>query len=54
VRRTAEAQVPELRLRERARHKVAEFLYQEALYPEAEYAFKHPLTQEVLLGGYGS
>ncbi len=24
-----------------------EFLYQEALYPEAEYAFKHPLTQEV-------
>jgi class 3 adenylate cyclase/tetratricopeptide (TPR) repeat protein len=25
----------------------AEFLYPEALYPEAEYAFKHPLTQEV-------
>ena len=25
----------------------AEFLYQEALYPEAEYSFKHPLTQEV-------
>jgi adenylate cyclase len=25
----------------------AEFLYQEALYPEAEFAFKHPLTQEV-------
>jgi adenylate cyclase len=25
----------------------AEFLYQEALYPQAEYAFKHPLTQEV-------
>ena len=25
----------------------AEFLYQEALYPEAEYVFKHPLTQEV-------
>jgi class 3 adenylate cyclase/tetratricopeptide (TPR) repeat protein len=25
----------------------AEFLYQEALYPEAEYAFKHPLTQDV-------
>ncbi len=24
-----------------------EFLYQEALYPEAEYSFKHPLTQEV-------
>jgi tetratricopeptide (TPR) repeat protein len=25
----------------------AEFLYQEALYPQAEYAFKHPLTQDV-------
>jgi class 3 adenylate cyclase/tetratricopeptide (TPR) repeat protein len=25
----------------------AEFLYQEALYPEAEYTFKHPLTHEV-------
>ena len=25
----------------------AEFLYQEALYPEAQYAFKHPLTREV-------
>ncbi len=25
----------------------AELLYQEALYPEAEYAFKQPLTQEV-------
>jgi class 3 adenylate cyclase/tetratricopeptide (TPR) repeat protein len=25
----------------------AEFLYPEALYPELEYAFKHPLTQEV-------
>jgi adenylate cyclase len=25
----------------------AEFLYQQALYPESEYAFKHPLTQEV-------
>src|SRR5262249_7137635 len=25
----------------------AEFLYQEVLFPEAEYAFKHPLTQEV-------
>jgi class 3 adenylate cyclase/tetratricopeptide (TPR) repeat protein len=28
----------------------AEFLYEEALYPEAEYAFKHPLTQEVAYG----
>jgi class 3 adenylate cyclase/tetratricopeptide (TPR) repeat protein len=25
----------------------AEFLYEEALYPQAEYSFKHPLTQEV-------
>jgi class 3 adenylate cyclase/tetratricopeptide (TPR) repeat protein len=25
----------------------AEFIYEEALYPVAEYAFKHPLTQEV-------
>jgi class 3 adenylate cyclase/tetratricopeptide (TPR) repeat protein len=25
----------------------AEFLYQEALYPEGQYAFKHPLTREV-------
>jgi adenylate cyclase len=25
----------------------AEFIYEEALYPEAEYAFKHPLTQQV-------
>jgi adenylate cyclase len=27
----------------------AEFLYEEALYPEAEYGFAHPLTQEVAL-----
>jgi adenylate cyclase len=27
--------------------KRAEFLYEQALYPVAEYAFKHPLTQEV-------
>ena len=26
---------------------IAEFLYQAALYPEAEYSFKHPLTREV-------
>jgi adenylate cyclase len=25
----------------------AEFIYQESLYPELEYAFKHPLTQDV-------
>jgi tetratricopeptide (TPR) repeat protein len=28
----------------------AEFIYEEALYPQAEYAFKHPLTQEVAYG----
>jgi hypothetical protein len=28
----------------------AEFLIETALYPEAEYTFKHPLTQEVALG----
>lgn len=28
----------------------SEFLYEQALYPVVEYAFKHPLTQEVALG----
>ncbi len=28
----------------------AEFVHETALYPEAEYAFKHPLTQEVAAG----
>ncbi len=28
----------------------AEFVYEQALYPVAEYTFKHPLTQEVALG----
>jgi class 3 adenylate cyclase len=27
--------------------RTSEFLYERALYPEVEYAFKHPLTQEV-------
>jgi tetratricopeptide (TPR) repeat protein len=27
----------------------AEFIFERALYPEAEYAFRHPLTQEVAL-----
>ena len=27
-----------------------EFIYQQSLYPISEYAFKHPLTQEVALG----
>jgi class 3 adenylate cyclase/tetratricopeptide (TPR) repeat protein len=30
--------------------KTHEFVYEQALYPVAEYAFKHPLTQEVALG----
>ncbi|MCZ6784171.1 MAG: AAA family ATPase, partial [Proteobacteria bacterium] len=30
--------------------KEAEFVHEESLYPVAEYAFKHPLTQEVALG----
>jgi class 3 adenylate cyclase/tetratricopeptide (TPR) repeat protein len=30
--------------------KRAEFIYETALYPVAEYAFKHPLTQEVAYG----
>jgi len=30
--------------------KAAEFVYEQSLYPVAEYAFKHPLTQEVALG----
>jgi hypothetical protein len=28
----------------------AEFLYEQTLYPEVEYSFKHPLTQEVAYG----
>jgi class 3 adenylate cyclase/tetratricopeptide (TPR) repeat protein len=30
--------------------KNGEFIYEHALYPVAEYSFKHPLTQEVALG----
>jgi class 3 adenylate cyclase/tetratricopeptide (TPR) repeat protein len=30
--------------------KRGEFVYEQALFPVAEYAFKHPLTQEVALG----
>ena len=30
--------------------KNAEFLFEQSLYPVTEYAFKHPLTQEVALG----
>jgi class 3 adenylate cyclase/tetratricopeptide (TPR) repeat protein len=30
--------------------KAAEFIYESSIYPELEYAFKHPLTQEVAYG----
>jgi len=29
--------------------KAGEFIYEQAIYPVAEYAFKHPLTQQVAL-----
>jgi hypothetical protein len=42
---------PETELAEALRALIeAEFLYEEALYPEAEYAFKHPLTRDVAYG----
>jgi class 3 adenylate cyclase len=44
------AELPEHDLAEALRALVRnEFLYEAALYPEPEYAFKHPLTQEVAL-----
>ena len=46
----AASDLPELELRESlAALKSGEFLYEQALYPVAEYTFKHPLTQEVAL-----
>jgi len=46
----AVADLPETTLRERlAQLRDAEFVYEESLYPVAEYAFQHPLTQEVAL-----
>jgi len=45
------ADVPEVELRDALSNlKDAEFIYEQAIYPVAEYAFKHPLTQEVALG----
>jgi class 3 adenylate cyclase/tetratricopeptide (TPR) repeat protein len=42
------AEMPKAELAEAFRSLVqGEFLYEQALYPEVEYAFKHPLTQEV-------
>jgi class 3 adenylate cyclase len=47
----ASAEVPEGELRAAlAALKAHEFVYEQTLYPVAEYAFKHPLTQEVALG----
>ena len=46
------AELPERDFDEALRALVrGEFLYEAALYPEPEYAFKHPLTQEVALQG---
>jgi class 3 adenylate cyclase len=46
LRRIAEIPDPELRASLAALEQ-AELVFAEVLYPEAEYAFKHPLTQEV-------
>jgi len=47
----AAAELPDGELRASLdRLKSGEFLYEQSLYPVAEYAFKHPLTQEVALG----
>src|SRR5207253_621963 len=47
----AAAELPDGELRAAlATLKAHEFVYEHALYPVAEYAFKHPLTQEVALG----
>ncbi len=43
-------ELPSAQLAESLAHlKSSEFIYDQALYPVAEYAFKHPLTQEVAL-----
>jgi class 3 adenylate cyclase/tetratricopeptide (TPR) repeat protein len=42
------AELPPLDIEASLRNlKEAEFVFEQALYPEAEYAFKHPLTREV-------
>jgi class 3 adenylate cyclase/tetratricopeptide (TPR) repeat protein len=47
----AVAELPERDLVDAVRAlQAAEFVYEETLYPEVEYAFKHPLTQEVAYG----
>src|SRR5207253_4423655 len=45
----AELPAEELKAALAALHR-AEFVHEQALYPVVEYAFKHPLTQEVALG----
>jgi adenylate cyclase len=46
----AVAELPKSELDEALRVlKAGEFIYEQALYPVAEYAFKHPLTQQVAL-----
>ncbi len=51
VLRRVVAPLSEAQLAEAVRALLAgEFLYEEALYPETEYTFKHPLTQEVAYG----
>ncbi len=48
---TRVAQMPEDELAGALRAlKDAEFIYEQSLYPVTEYAFKHPLTQEVAVG----
>jgi len=45
------AELPDIELRDAlASLKNGEFVYELAIYPVVEYAFKHPLTQEVALG----
>ncbi|MDH4053604.1 MAG: hypothetical protein OEU93_18705, partial [Rubrivivax sp.] len=47
----AVAELPTSELKEAlAALRRAEFLHEQAIYPVVEYAFKHPLTQEVALG----
>ncbi len=47
---TAVAELPKSELDEALRAlKAGEFIYERSLYPVAEYAFKHPLTQQVAL-----
>ena len=45
----AELPIEEMRAALAVLHR-AEFLHEQAIYPVTEYAFKHPLTQEVALG----